>query len=250
MTQGKIIVSEPFAFHRGITPEKNAITLLTDQGKQTFEIVGVYYDYTSDQGTIRMDLETYRQYWDDPYITSLAVILEDGADVQTVIDTLRRETLVGYDLEVQSNRELRDGALEVFDRTFSITIALQVLATIVAFIGILSALMALQLEHIREYGIMRANGMTPNQLRKFTLLQTGIMGTISGLLSLPIGLALAFILIHVINVRSFGWSMDLTLPPKEFIQAFSVALLASLAAGVYPAWRVSTIQAADALRSE
>jgi putative ABC transport system permease protein len=250
IAQGKVIVSEPFAFHRGITPENNLITLLTDQGNQTFEIIGVYYDYTSDQGTVRMDLETYRRYWDDPYITSLAIILKDGVDVHEVIDTLRTETLAGYDLEVQSNRELREGALEVFDRTFSITIALQILATIVAFIGILSALMALQLEHVREYGIMRANGMTPNQLRKFTLLQTGIMGTISGLLSLPIGLSLAFILIHIINVRSFGWSMDLTLPPKEFLQAFGVALVASLAAGIYPAWRVSTIQAADALRSE
>jgi putative ABC transport system permease protein len=197
-----------------------------------------------------MDYDVYRRYFDDPYITSMGVFIEDDADLSAVIDTLRTETLVGQDLEVQSNRELREGALEVFDRTFSITAALQVLAIIVAFIGILSALIALQLEHVREYGIMRANGMTPWQLRRFTLLQTGLMGTVSGLMALPIGLALAMILIRVINVRSFGWSMPLTLPPREFIQAFAVAIVSSLLAGVYPAWRVGKIRAVEALRNE
>jgi putative ABC transport system permease protein len=248
--QGQVTVTESFAFRRGITPENNHITLLTDAGPQAFEVFGAFYDYASDQGVILMDYDVFRRYFDDPYITSMGVFIEEEADLSAVIDTLRTETLVGQDLEVQSNRELREGALEVFDRTFSITAALQVLAIIVAFIGILSALIALQLEHVREYGIMRANGMTPWQLRRFTLLQTGLMGTVSGLMALPIGLALAMILIRVINVRSFGWSMPLTLPPREFIQAFAVAIVSSLLAGVYPAWRVGKIRAVEALRSE
>ena len=250
MLGGQVMVSEPFAFKHDISPEKDTITLLTDRGEQEFKIFGVFYDYASDRGVMFMNLDVYRRFYDDPYITSLAVQLEPGANLHEVIDTLRTKTLVGQELEVQSNRELREGAMEVFDRTFSITAALQVLAIIVAFIGILSSLMALQLEHVREYGIMRANGMTPGQLRIFTLIQTGLMGVISGLMALPIGLALAFILVYVINVRSFGWSMNIILPPMEFIQAFLVALVASLLAGLYPAWRVSRIQAAEALRRE
>lgn len=247
---GQVMVSETFAFHRGITPEKNTITLLTEQGEQTFEVFGVFYDYTTDQGALLMDLEVYRRYFNDPYLTSFGLFLEPDTNLAAVIQTLKTETLAGMELQIQSNRELRAGALEVFDRTFSITAALQVVATLVAFIGILSALMALQLEHGREYGIMRANGMTPFQLRVFTLLQTGLMGIVSGVFALPIGLALAAILLYVINVRSFGWSMDLILPPKELGQAFGVALLAALAAGIYPAWRVSNLQAADAIRGE
>jgi len=250
LRDGKILVSEPFAFKRGITPENNTITLLTDQGEQTFEVAAVYYDYTSDQGRIMMHLDTYRTFYADPYITSLAILAEPQADIQELMTTLRTQTLVGKDLEIQSNRELREGALEVFDRTFSITVALQVLAIIVAFIGILSALMALQLEHVREYGILRANGMTPAQLRGYTLLQTTLMGLVSGMMALPIGLALAFVLIYVINVRSFGWTISPTLPPGEFIQAFGVALVAAILAGLYPAWRVSRVQAAAALRGE
>ncbi|MFN8560350.1 MAG: FtsX-like permease family protein [Anaerolineae bacterium] len=59
---GKIMVSEPFAFRRGITQEHNTLTLLTDRGAQTFEVVGVYYDYTSDQGSVFMTASVYRQY--------------------------------------------------------------------------------------------------------------------------------------------------------------------------------------------
>jgi putative ABC transport system permease protein len=250
MREGQIIVSEPFAFRRGITPQNNTLTLLTDRGEHTFPIAGVFYDYSTDQGSIFMAYDVYRQYYDDPFISSAALFLQDGADAQAIIDHLQTEMLVGTDLNAQANAELRAGVFEVFERAFSITGALQLLATVVAFIGILSALMALQLEHTREYGVMRATGMTPRQLWNFTLIQTGLMGTTAGLLALPIGLVLALVLIYVINVRSFGWTMALDLQPGPFVQAFAVAVIAALLAGLYPAWRLTQLVTARALRSE
>jgi putative ABC transport system permease protein len=247
---GNIAVSEAFAFRRGITPDNNKLTLLTDRGEHTFTIIGVYYDYTTDQGAVLLHDTIYRQFFDDPYVTSIMLDLDPGADPNGIIDQLETKTLVGQNLDVQSSRALRDSVFEVFDRTFSITVALRLLATIVAFIGILSALMALQLEHTRQYGIMRANGMTPRQLRSFTFIQTGLMGTAAGLMAAPVGLILAVVLIYVINVRSFGWRLDLVLGLREFVLAFAVALIAALAAGIYPAWRLSKLVAVEALRSE
>ena len=250
LESGKIMVSEPFAFRRGITPENNTLRLLTDEGVQAFEVVGVYYDYSTDQGTVFMALDVYRQYYDDPFISAVALFVRDGVDVGAVIDQLRRETLVGTDLNAQANRELRAGVFEVFERAFTITVALRLLATLVAFIGILSALMSLQLEHTREYGVMRAVGMTARQLWNYTLIQTGLMGTTAGLLALPIGIVLALVLIYVINVRSFGWTMQFMLPPQELLQAFGVAFFAALAAGIYPAYRLGRLVTARALRAE
>jgi len=250
LDEGQVMVSEPFAFRRGITPENNRLTLLTDAGPVTFPVVGVFYDYSTDQGTVFMAYDVYRQYYDDPFISSAALFLEAGADVQAAIDHLKTETLVGTDLNAQANRELRAGVFEVFERAFSITGALQLLATVVAFIGILSALMALQLEHTREYGVMRATGMTPRQLWRFTLIQTGLMGMTAGLLALPVGFVLALVLIYVINVRSFGWTLALDLQPGPFVQAFAVAVIAALLAGLYPAWRLTKLVTARALRAE
>lgn len=247
---GEIIVSEPFAFRRSITPENDQITLLTDKGEQTFTVAGVFYDYSTDQGTMFMADSVYRSFYDDPFITNIALFLQPGVDTRTMIDQLQTETLVGYDLRVQSYVDLRAGVFQIFERAFSITVALQILATVVAFIGVLSALMSLQLEQTRQYGVMRATGMTPRQLWRYTLIQTGLMGFTAGTLALPIGLALALVLIYVINVRSFGWTMQLTLQTGEFVQAFAVAVIASLAAGIYPAWRLGKLVINRALRSE
>ncbi|MFC1960188.1 ABC transporter permease [Chloroflexota bacterium] len=250
MQTGAILVTEPFAYRRGITPDNNTITLLTADGPHTFTVIGVYYDYATDQGTITLFDGVYRQHFNDPYISSLGAYVAENASLPDVIDRLRTDTLAGQDLTVQSNRSLRTGALEVFERTFSVTVALQALATIVAFIGILSALLALQLEHTREFAIMRANGMTTRQLWQLTLTQTGLMGTVAGLLAIPIGLVLAVVLIEVINVRSFGWSMQLAFTPGEFLRAFGVAVVSALLAGIYPAWRLSRMEVTEGLRAE
>ncbi|MDI9547448.1 MAG: ABC transporter permease, partial [Chloroflexota bacterium] len=154
------------------------------------------------------------------------------------------------ELVVRSNRGMRHDALEVFDRTFAITVALQLLAAIVAFIGILSTLMSLQLERMREIGVLRATGMTRGQLWRLSLLETGLIGGSAGLLALPMGLVLALVLIYIINLRSFGWSLEMRLDPWEFVQAFAVALGAALLAGVYPAWRMARAQPANAVRAE
>lgn len=249
LNAGKLMVSESFANRRGIDASNNRISLSTDRGDRDFEIFGVYYDYSTDQGTVYMARAVYDEYFDDPFITSLGIFVADGQDADVVLSALRAQ-LADYDLLAQDNASLRRGALEIFDRTFAITIALRLLTTLVAFIGILSALMALQLEHRREYGAMRAVGMTPSQLRRFTLMQTGLMGMAAGVLALPIGTLLSLVLIYVINLRSFGWTMQYIPLPGEFLEAFLVALAAALLAGVYPAWRLGRLQPADALRSE
>ncbi len=138
----------------------------------------------------------------------------------------------------------------VFDRTFAITGALQLLATVVAFIGVLSALLSLQLDKQRELGILRAVGLTARQLWSLVMLETGLMGAVAGLLSMPTGFVVALILIYIINRRAFGWTLLLQVEPAPFIQAFVVALIAALLAGIYPARRMSKAITADLLRFE
>ena len=249
LDSGKVMVSEPFAFRRGIDQNNNRIRLNTEVGPIEFEVFGVYYDYSTDQGAVYIAREAYDRYFDDPFISSLGIFTEEEADIAAVIAELRAR-LAEYDLLAQDNASLRAGALEVFDRTFAITVALRLLTTLVAFIGILSALMALQLERAREYGVMRATGMTARQLTGFAIIQTGLMGLIAGLLALPIGLATSLVLTHVINLRSFGWTMRLALQPSYFVEALAVALLAALLAGAYPALLLGRLKPAEALRSE
>jgi putative ABC transport system permease protein len=157
---------------------------------------------------------------------------------------------VGTALQVTPNRALRAHALRVFDRTFAVTEALRLLAVAVAFIGVCSALMALQVERTRELATLVAIGLTPGQLRKLTLLESGLMGLLAGVLSLPTGLLLAVILTDVINVRSFGWTMRLVSSPSVFAQALLSSVLGALLASLYPLRRLERMPLSSALRQE
>ncbi len=92
--------------------------------------------------------------------------------------------------------------------------------------------------------------MTRRQLWRLSLLETGLMGASAGLLALPTGVLLAIVLIYIINLRSFGWTLEMQLQPQTFLQAFAVALFAALLAGLYPAWKLGQMQPADAVRAE
>jgi putative ABC transport system permease protein len=82
------------------------------------------------------------------------------------------------------------------------------------------------------------------------LLETGLMGGVAGVLSMPTGYALALILVYIINRRSFGWTLQMQIEPAPFLQALAVAIVAALLAGLYPAWRMGRMITSEALRSE
>jgi putative ABC transport system permease protein len=76
------------------------------------------------------------------------------------------------------------------------------------------------------------------------------MGFTAGLIAMPVGLILAVILIYVINLRSFGWTLQLYLTPSIFATAMLVAITAALLAAIYPVIRLSRMEIAAALREE
>lgn len=249
---GAVLVSEPFA-HRRKVGRGDTVRLRTSAGERDFRVAGVYYDYASDQGLVLMSRQTYLRHWNDRPLTGFSVDLAPGAEVRETIRRLRA-TLArqpgGEGLSIQANRDLKEISMEIFDRTFQITAVLRMLAALVAFVGVLSALMALQLERSRELGVLRANGVTPGQVWQLVTSQTGLMGLAAGLLSLPVGLALAAIMIFVINRRSFGWTIRMDVDPMILVEAVILALAAALLAGIYPAWKMARTSPALALREE
>jgi putative ABC transport system permease protein len=246
---GALFISEPLAYRTGLGVG-DTLRLRTDQGEQDFPIAAVYYDYASDRGVIRIADTVYRAWWNDQTVSSFALYVRPGTDVDALVNDFEAQIAGRAVLIINSNQGLRQGTLEIFDRTFAITGVLQILATIVAFIGILSALMALQLERSRELGMLRANGLTPGQLWRLVLTQTGLMGFVAGLLAIPVGIVLAAVLVYVINRRSFGWTLDMAINPATLGQAMAVAVVAALLAGVYPAYKMSRTSPAMALREE
>jgi putative ABC transport system permease protein len=250
MQQDAVIVSEPFARQASLPRRGGTVTLYGDDGLHTFRVVGVYYDYASSQGTVLMSSQVYGRYWHDDAVTAIALRLAPGANVMQVARELQVALTPMQQVFVRPNQALRDEALVIFDRTFAITGALQLLATVVAFIGVLSALLSLLLEKQRELGLLRALGLTVRETWGLVMLETGLMGAVAGILAMPTGLALSYILIYIINRRSFGWTLQMRVGPAPFVMALVIAVIAALLAGVYPARKLGRLMAAEALRYE
>jgi putative ABC transport system permease protein len=244
-----VIISEPFAYHRDLK-RGDRLEMQTAQGPVSFRIAGVFTDYSSDRGRVTIRRDLFEHYWGDPGSDALGLYLEPGEDAEAVADTLRRHAAGDQQIMVYSNRALRESSLATFDRTFAITGVLRLLAVIVAFVGILSALMAMQIERSRELGILRAQGLTPRQLWIMVSTETGLMGLVAGLLALPLGIIQALVLILVINRRSFGWTMQTAITGDILWQALFLAVGAAVVAGIYPAWRMARCAPALALREE
>lgn len=250
LANGAVLISEPLANRLGISDLGDTIALLTSSGLEDFKLAGIYFDYSSSQGTLLMTLKTYRALWSDDLINAIALRVEDGADLGGIVELLKKRLINIQSLNIRPSQELRSEALAVFDRTFTIAIALRGLAFLVAFVGLFAASLAWQLDKSREVGILRAIGMTKGQIVRLVLAESGLIGISSGLASIPAGYLLALILTTIINRRSFGWTLQMQVDFTTFFQAVLLAIFATLLSGLYPARRMSNAQPAEILRSE
>lgn len=243
-----VMISDPLRFRTGASVD-STLVLPTPSGERPFRVAGVFTDYGTERGTVMISRAAYDRYWGDPTVSSLGLFAVPGTDSESFVNALR--AAAGEDaVVIRTNGDLRDRSLVVFDRTFAVTAALRLLAFAVAFIGIVGALMAIELERTREFGLLRASGLTPRGLWAVILAETTFLGMLCGLVAVPAGWALAGLMVHVVNRRSFGWGMDLIVGPEIVGQALLLAGSAAALAALYPAWRIARTSPSVALRTE
>ena len=229
-----VVVSESFALRYGLTAG-DRVVLPTKSGATDFRIAAVYYDYASDRGLIVMDEPIFDVHYDTRRPAGLTVYLDEGADP----DRVRAELLATIGLEqpvfVTTNAALRAQVLEVFDSTFAITYALEAVAILVSMFGVATTLLTLVLERRREMTMLRLVGAERRHLRQVIMAEAGLLGLVSLGIGFGVGLVLSTILIFVINVQSFGWTIQFDLPTPFLLQAGVVILVTTVLAGAYPA---------------
>jgi putative ABC transport system permease protein len=229
-----IVVSEAFALKTG-AEAGSLVHLHTPHGRAPFRVAAVYYDYTSDRGVIVMDRATFTRHYGDMRPTSLTVYLHEGSDPAGVRDALMQALGERHRVFIHTNASLRTEVLRIFDSTFAITYALEAIAIFVGIMGVTGTLLTLILERRRELTTLRLVGADARQIRRTVVIEAGLIGLVSQALGLVAGLGLALILIFVINVQSFGWTIQFHVPALFLLQA-SFALFVTMAlAGIYPA---------------
>jgi putative ABC transport system permease protein len=250
---GGLLVSEVLADRLEIEAGQQ-LEVPTPSGPQVFPVVGVFYDYATDGGKIVMDRETYRRWWSDDGVTVFPVYLSPGADSTRVREAILRRltasSVMGISPAVVSNGELRRDILDIFDRTFRLTYALEGIAVLIAVLGIVNTLVTSVLERRREFATLQAIGASERQIQLLVLWEAAYLGLIGALLGVFGGIALSYLLIKVINKQSFGWTIQMVWMPAVWAAAVATSLVVAVVSGYWPARWASRQPPVDGLRYE
>lgn len=242
------LVGEPLYRKAGVRAG-DRLPLTTPGGLAEVEVVGVFYDYTSDQGTVVVDLATLTRLFGPAPIGSLSLYLAPGHDADATLEELRRR-LPGAPLWLRSNRTMRGEIFAIFDATFAITRILQGLALAIAALGISLALFVMAREQAAETALLRALGARRDQIFR-VYAGKGLGMAAAGLaLGLAGGAALALVLILVVNRDWFGWTLQIHWPVATLAGQAATVVLAGLLASFSPARRASDTPSEELTRED
>ncbi|MCG2593954.1 ABC transporter permease [Ramlibacter sp. XY19] len=204
--------------------------LQTALGGGPYFVAGVWRDYVRQTGSVVMDLADYQRLSGDTRINEVQLWLEPGASPQDVQARLR--TLAGDLVEMASAGELRAVSLRIFDRSFAVTYWLQAVAIAIGLFGVAASFSAQVLARRKEFGLLAHLGLTRRQILAVVAGEGAAWTLVGALAGLALGLAVAVVLVHVVNPQSFHWTMDLLLPWGRL----GLLCLAVIAAGTITAW--------------
>ena len=244
----RAVVSEPFATRHHVHTG-DMLQLPLGERTVALTVAGIYYDYSSDRGFVIADSSTMLKYVPDLPVTNIAIYLREGANATSVRRRME-DKLRDFSVLIFPHQLLRTQAIEVFDRTFAITWALEAVAILVAMLGAANSLLALVLDRRREIGLVRYLGAHTSQIYRMILTEAALIGLAASVLGIALGLALSLVLVFVINKQSFGWTIQFHPPLGLLGAAVALVWVVTVAAGLYPARYAAKLIPADAVHEE
>jgi putative ABC transport system permease protein len=202
------------------------IEVPTPLGPRTLRIAAVQADYGNEQGSLTIDRSFLASWFGTAAATNLSVFLTDPGKAGEVVAGWQARH---PGLDIRSNRELREVALEIFEQTFAITRALELISIFIALVGLALALTNILRESIPELQTLRQLGMRRSEIAAATAVEgTGItlVGLTGGLL---LSLAFGHLLVFVINRQSFGWTLQFAIPGTKLALLATIILLTGAA---------------------
>ncbi len=211
-----------------------------------FTVAGVWRDYARLSGSVVISRKAYIAASGDESANEGALWLKPGADPDAAEKRLRLAVANGESLEIITTTALHERSLQIFDRAFAITYALEAIAVIIGLMGVSFAASSTALSRRAEFGMLRHIGMLRRQIIRM-LASEGILTSAFGVVyGLGLGMALSLVLVYVINRQSFNWSIDLALPAWQ-LALLSLTLVG--AAAVTAIWSGRAALSQDAVRA-
>jgi putative ABC transport system permease protein len=244
-----IAVNEATALQEHLKPG-DAMVLPTPEGPIEFKVAVVNVDYSSDSGSILMDMNTYHRYWKEFLADSFSVRVRNKNEVETVRNEIARRFGNDRRLFVLPAREFKGEIRKIIDQGFAVNNAVNIITLTIACFGIIVTLLASVLERTREIGILRSIGMLRRQVSRVVIVESMLLGIIGGTLGAGAGIIVGWMSLEGFLKGDYGASMQYHIDTASLLWAIVLATLLSALAGVYPARRAAKTNIVEALSYE
>ncbi|WP_416769044.1 ABC transporter permease [Pseudomonas sp. RHF3.3-3] len=241
-----VMVSEQLARHLGLELGRSLV-LPTPVGDWSLPVLGIYADYGNPKGHLLLEGRALQAHW--PELRPTRYSLLTAADSVAPLKQALRQTFHLDEAHLIDQGELKDTAGKVFERTFAATTALNSLTLGVAGVALFISLLSLSESRLGQLAPLWALGVGRRQLLLLSLGQTLLLGSLTLLLAIPLGLALAWCLVAVVNVQAFGWRLPMIVFPWQLLHLSLMALVVTLVAAAWPLWKLLRVSPVALLRT-
>lgn len=244
-------VSEPAQRLFGWDPGET-IALPIGPGGTRFAVAGVWRDYARQAGAVVIEDRVYTRLTGDTVREEASVALAPGADPRQVSRALvaAAPPALRPTVQVAEPGFLRRIALQLFDRSFAITYALEAVAVLVGLAGVAATMSGQTVARRREFGMLRHLGVTKRQILGLLAIEGALLGLVGGVAGNALGLVLAQVLIHVINPQSFNFTMTTDIPWATLAAVQAALIVAAAGTAVLAARRATAGEAVLAVRED
>jgi putative ABC transport system permease protein len=227
----EVAASEYFAIKYNIKIG-DIIKIATPEGTVAFRVREIFKTYSSTMGFLIFDRYWLEKLWHKDDTTQLNIYLKKGASSSEFIKKLESRLPSSVAIDIYDNNRLKVRVLEIFDRTFAITYAIQIIAFIISLIGMINTIFTIILEKSHNISILRYIGCSYNKIKSIFMCSASIVGLAGIFLGFILGGLISFIMIKIINIISFGWLIDIFIPYSS-IAGLLVLLYITIIASVF-----------------
>ncbi|AUI85843.1 ABC transporter permease [Vibrio azureus] len=230
-----VMVSESMALRHDISPG-DAIALYPTLDKK-WEVAGIYYDYGNPYDQVLMSHRNWLNEFAGTGNIGLGVLLKESTSGEGLQERLTQLFRLPQD-EIIDNKSIYNQAMRVFDNTFSIAGTLGNITLIIAVFGLFFATLAGESSRQRHFALLRCMGVSGKELVLLGGVQLFVLGALSAIVAIPLGLALAHLIVDMVMKQSFGWSLELHTIPWKYMQTIAWAMFSIMLAGALPVFRM------------
>ncbi len=177
-----------------------------------------------------------------PGFAQIDLRLREGVSAETFVEAHASELPTG--VIMQPSARVTSG----LDQNIQASRLGFILGTVMAFLCaafiITTGMSTGILERIRELAMLRCVGATRAQLARSQLLSGAILGIVGAIVGIPLGLAIAWVLIELIKTRI---EVRFEILPLGLVAAGLGAVLSGVLGAAYPAWRAARVSPLEAL---